>query len=98
MIDASNPVILPLMLILQGLWGVFLLTLTWAMKRVLKDIEANTQATAAVAKSVSDINVLISGNYITRTDYDRIDLRMREAEAKVIELRTIIALRSELTK
>lgn len=86
------------MLLLQGFWGIFLFTLTWAMRRILKDIEENTKATTSVAKSVNDINLLLSGNYITRTDFDRLESRIRDAESRVIELRTIVSLRSEMVK
>ncbi len=94
----QDPAIVTWMLLLQGFWGIFLVTLTWAMRRILKDIEENTKATTSVAKSVNDINILLSGNYITRSDFDRLEARIRDAEARVIELRTIVSLRTEMVK
>ncbi len=57
------------------------------MRRVLKDIEENTRATSSVAQSVNSINILLSGNYITRSDYERIEARMRENERLSVELK-----------
>lgn len=76
------------LLSLQGLWFIFMVTLTWAIRRVLKDIEANTKATTRVADSVHSINVLLSGNYTTKSEFDRLEGRLREAENKNTRLET----------
>lgn len=76
------------LLLLQGVWGLFLIVLTWAMRRVLKDIEANTEATIKVAESVTAITVLLSGNYVTKPEFDRMETRVREAETKLTRLET----------
>ena len=75
-----------MLLALQGLWFLFLIILTWAMRRILKDIEENTKATTRVAESVQSINLLLSGNYVTKPEFDRLENRMREAEKNQVRL------------
>jgi hypothetical protein len=72
---------------LQGVWGLFLLLLTWTMKRVLKDIEENTKATKEVATSVNGINVLLAGNFVTKPEIDRLAERVRQLESEVTTLK-----------
>lgn len=73
---------------LQGLWGLFLIVLTWSMRRVLTDIKENTKATGDVANSVNQINLLLTGNYITKSEFDRLEARLRDAEQKATRLET----------
>lgn len=78
--------VVKLLLALQGLWGIFLIVITWAMKRVLKDIEENTTATQRLTDSVSGINTLLAGNFVTKPELLRMEERMRWAEQKITEL------------
>lgn len=73
--------------ILQGFWGLFLMLLTWAMRRVLQDIEKNTKATAEVATSIQRLDVMLAGNYVTRNEMDRLYMRMGEMQEVIVTLR-----------
>jgi hypothetical protein len=84
----QSPEVVAILFLLQGVWGLFLVILTWAMRRVLTDIEENTRATNKVSESVNAINVLLSGNYVTKGEYDRLEARTRDLEQKVTRLDT----------
>lgn len=95
---ASPDSIAIVLFVLQGVWGLFLIILTWAMRRVLHDIEENTKATSRVAESVAGINVLLAGNFVTRTDHDRVLAWQRETDAKLIALTVRDEYREQLRK
>jgi hypothetical protein len=92
-INPNDPVIIIVLFAMQCIWGLFLIVLTAAMRRILKDIEENTKATSGVAQSVNAINVLLSGSYVMRPDFDRLEKRLREGETKITELLTIVSMR-----
>lgn len=85
-LQQSNEILIALFL-LQGLWGLFLIILTWAMRRVLRDIEENTRETGKLTESVGGLQTLLAGNYVTKPEYDRLELRIRETERDVTALR-----------
>ena len=89
----SQPALILGLIGVQGLWALFLVFLSFSIKRVLRDIESNTQATSDLAKSVANINLLLSGNYITKADHERLEERIRDTEAKVVQLHTIMTIR-----
>ncbi len=98
MAPPNDPQLTLVLLILQGVWGLFLLTLTFAMRRVLKDIENNTQATNGVAVQLNNMNVLLTGNYILKSEHDRLEERVRKSEGLITELRTRDDYREALMK
>lgn len=71
---------------LQGLWGVFLLLLTFSMRRILDDIKENTTATKKVADGIAGINVLLAGHYVTKAELDRLEAELHKAQADIIRL------------
>lgn len=79
--------IILLLLVLQGVWALFLIVLTWSIRRVLKDIEDNTKATNKVAESVSGISLLLAGNFVTKPDLTRLEDRFRIIENDVVILK-----------
>lgn len=84
----SSELVLFSLFALQGLWALFLIVLTWSMRRVLTDIKENTKATNSVAESVNGINVLLAGNFVRIPEMTRMDERLRKIQADVIALQT----------
>lgn len=94
----SDPQLTILLFILQGVWGLFLLILTFAMRRVLRDIEENTTATTGVAKQLNQMNILLTGNYVLTTEHKNLEERVRAAESRITELKTRDDYREDLMK
>lgn len=98
MTNQSPDLIVVVLFACQALWALFMVVFTWAIRRILRDIEENTKATGKVAESVAAINVLLAGNFMTRTDYERIANWTREVDRNITELRTKDEYREQLRK
>lgn len=85
-----------LLFALQGAWGLFLIVLAFALRRVLRDISENTRATTEVASQLHNMNILLAGNYVLKSEYDRLEVRIRASEGLITELRTQYDYRDKL--
>lgn len=84
--------------LLQGLWGFFLIVLTWSMRRVLSDIEENTRATTKLGESVAAINLLLAGNFVQKSDLATLTERLRQIEHDLTVMETRDKYREEMAK
>ena len=83
---------------LQGLWGLFLVVLTWSMRRVLGDIEENTKETRKLSDSIASINLLVAGNFVTKPELKLIEERVRQVETTITRLDTRDEYRDDVMK
>ena len=72
---------------LQALWVVFMIVLAWALRRVLRDIEQNTEATKKIAADVQGIGLLLAGQYVTRREHEILQGRVRDTELALASIK-----------
>lgn len=57
--------------------GLFMLMMSFTMRRLVKDLDDNTIATNQLASSVGELHTSIAKFYVSKTDFDALDTRHR---------------------
>lgn len=84
--------------VLQIIWALFLLVLSFAVKRLVRDLDANTVATTKVAESLTSLNLALIANFVHKDDWIYIRERTHDLGDKVNQIIAREALRDQLDK
>lgn len=85
-----------ILLVLQALWGLFLMILGFSVRRLLKDLESNTAATSAVAEKLSALNLSLLTNFVLKEDWVYIRQRMHDLGDQVNGMKAREELRERM--
>lgn len=57
--------------------GVFMLMMSFTLRRLVKDLDDNTVATNQLSASVGELHTSVAKYYVSKTDFDALDTRHR---------------------
>lgn len=58
--------------------GLFMLMMSFTLRRLVKDLDDNTVATNTLASSVGELHTSIAKYYVSKSDFDALDSRLRQ--------------------
>lgn len=94
--DSRDIVVLGI-LVLQGLFGVFIVVLGFSVRRVLRDIEDNTEKTEEVAEKFNRLNLSLTTNFVMKEDWVYIRQRVHDLADAITTMKAREQLMRELS-
>lgn len=60
--------------------GLFMMMMSFAVRRLVKDLDDNTIATDKLASTVGELHTSIAKFYVSKSDFDTLDARYRREQ------------------
>lgn len=94
--EPTDPKLFMVLILLQGIWGLFLIAAGFILKRMVSDLEKNTIATESIAKAVGNLNIAIATNLITTQEWEKLDVKVSNLNDRVVGVEAREQMRNEI--
>lgn len=83
-------------IIVNGLWGVCTVVGTFAIGRLVRDLDKNTKATESVAKSIEHLSISMAVNTVSKEEWIRSEEKSQKLNDRLVRMESREEMRDEM--